>query len=320
MRNVHALTWVGVVVNVVVCFFGLVEVNDGKGPSMLIALFNIVFIGGILLQIVGLGLLLAGKRAGGVLGAVGAIAYVPIGLLAAHGFLRSRDLLYRQAYAAPPGAAVSVRTHAVPNRMDAAAVQTLAPEGVALSPASPAAAPDPGRAAPISTAAPDPAAPLWATEAESAVEAEPASIRYNFADQSGVSCLAIVVVVIGVIILIAQSRNFPTTMVLFAAIIVFKCAAIARTADLPAFAFYGDYLEFTPNMYASPLQVPYADILAVDMQHERYAKLEVRRVDGGVDSKARVDFNLIKGSERDEAREAFRQKMLELGKLKESEI
>lgn len=286
MKNVHWLTWLGLATNVLVMCAALVHINEdylyGYGMDTVSLVFSLVIMGGMLLQIIGLAMLTTGDRAGCMVGIIGAALFVPIGLICAFGFILSRNRMDQRAYEVPPSETPEARPQPVAVGLDAAAVKPLAD--------APAPAPE-------------------------SVQAKVPLVRYAFANQAWCGYLLIVMGIVGIAAISSLDGDIPGILFMTIAVAVPIIIGHTRAAKLPVFALYDDYLEFTPNLYASSLQIPYADIVSVDMKRKGAAKMEVRRPDGSIDKKVRVPFSYIRGGERDHAREQFRRKMEELRKL-----
>ena len=72
-----------------------------------------------------------------------------------------------------------------------------------------------------------------------------------------------------------------------------------------------------PASFPDPSGIPYADILEAEADSGK-AYLHIKTADGR--EKVTVQFRLIPGGERMEAREAFIAKMKELGVLRETQL
>lgn len=228
MRNVHAAAWIGLIINGIVLFFALLYINEealyyyDSGYGYLESLsasrmdgitqvFSLLFVGGFVMSLVGVIMLFMGKPVGGIIGAIGAAIYVPIGMICMFGCIQSRSRMHMKAYESPyaagtpSGGAVSSgpgRQQAVSNRMDAAAVKTLSGDYSQTGEAAAAYS-----AQPAHRSAATPGTPL---------------VAYKFADQSFWGWILIVIVIVGVAILYSMTGRIPGTL--------FVPLAAARTA------------------------------------------------------------------------------------------
>lgn len=312
MKNVHGLVCPGLVINLIVVAIWLSILTESyMDPIELV--FSLLFLGAILLQVIGLVMLIRGNRAGCTIGAIGAFLFVPIGLICAFGFICSRNLIDQHAYEIKPSGTLPDCSPPVADRLDTSMVIPGTDDPVSDSESIQTDQP-PSAARRLDTAVLTTGADSPASDSES-VETETALACYTFENGAKIGYLFIVLGIGGTVLINSTTGGSSwglLTLAVVGGVLVF---AYNRAAKLPVFALYDDYLEFTPNLYASPLHIPYTEIITVDMERKDRATMEVRRPDGSIDKKVRVVFNLIRSDERDQAREQFRRKMEELGIL-----
>lgn len=96
MRKLKRMVWAGLACNFVVLFTGSWSFGMRDGWNAGVISITVVLSFAFLLSVAGIVLLLRGKEAGGIVGAVGSAFFVPIGLICLLGCLQIRADILRE--------------------------------------------------------------------------------------------------------------------------------------------------------------------------------------------------------------------------------
>ena len=333
MEKLNGKIWVGFVINVLVALWGISDMAADGGTVA--AVFITIMAGGLLLTGAGMIMLAQGNPTGGILGAVGSAAFVPIGLICLIGCLQCRDRLRNEALAAAPG---SEETGTSTEEVSAVADAPVPPDGAAATneasttmpaAASPAAsvaacesrpAPAEAAAAPRSETVVEPADGKTAPETPAVSESvpggeEPAAEKplaaFKFADYSFVFAAATLFFLAALFVVWAQAPGLVAVVVACAA----RCLVALKQRDLYVCALYADHLDYASGIWAtSQMSVPYASIVEASVSG---SKLFLVIEKHGSRANVSISFTLIPGKHRREARAVLTDKMRELGVLRE---
>ncbi|MDL2307591.1 hypothetical protein LJC48_06165 [Desulfovibrio sp. OttesenSCG-928-C06] len=336
MSRVHPAAWVGLVINLGLMIYGINYVTDSYYLDTVDTVFLLLFIGGGLLSVAGVIMLAMGSPAGGIVGAIGSVIFVPIGMVCAIGCMISRNRMKLGHYEQTD----LQRAQEIVNRMEnTSAAKTMPLDSVSVA-LTPDAQTDAGSSAMSAQGSAgvsaQSAAVLYGVSAQSTQSADgtdPAAttdrasapgygasvfsaapkVSFPFYDQRLIFVILLVVCVVAFFVLMNSFMVIPGQLVLPMLICVFFLIMNSRVLKWSVFSFYDDYMECVPGLYASPLRINFNSIARADVTRGR-ARLHVRRPDGGED-KITVPFGFVRGALREEARTVFRAKMQELGVL-----
>ena len=282
MEKLNGKVWVGFVINVLVALWGISDMAADGGTVA--AVFSPVMAGGMLLAAGGMVMPAHGVPTGSMSGAAGSAILVPIVLICLIGCLQCRDKLRN----------VALATSAGPRPEEAAA-----PVDGEASPAAPAA---PGER----TAA------TMASDERS--EAPLAS--YDLADVSLFGWSFVVLGSILLLLVLLLKSVVPLIGAMSLGAMGLKLIIQGRRQrDKQAFSLYRTHLECCVSMSNCEMRhIPYDRIRKVERRGNRF---DLYLDDDGETEKVSFSLDLIKDSERGEAREAFEGRMRELGVLYE---
>lgn len=289
--RVHSAAWIGLGVNFL-CMIGAIYALDEEfgrpfSSDTALMVFAAVFIAGFILSLIGVLMLASGNPTGGVVGIIGSIVYVPIGMICAIGCSISRKNLMFASFDAAgnaPGAPLPPSASSDGRAFSADAHTVAQTEPVPARTGFPSA----------------PSAPVAA---------------FPFVDQRWLAGLLIAVGVVGFFIVAVHLGGRGESLVTPIVVGVILLAMQQRLRGYSVFALYADSLECMPNLWASPVRIPYAAIAEVAL-YKRKAVI-VAREPGGGSKKIGVAFGNIPGEMREDARRVLAQKMRELGVLSE---
>ena len=286
--RVHPAAWIGLGINFF-CMIGVIYAIDEEFGRLFssVVVFAAVFIAGFVLSLIGVLMLASGNPTGGIVGMIGSIVYVPIGMICAIGCSISRKNIMFASFGAT---------------------------GNAPDSPPPASAPSGGRSfsansRTVAQAEPSPARTGFPSASSAPLAAFP------FVDQRWLAGLLIAVGVAGFFIVAIHLGGRGETLITPIIVGVILFTMQQRLRGYSVFALYADSLECMPNLWASPVRVPYA-VIAEVVLHKRKAVI-IAREPGGGDKKIGVAFGNIPSEMREDARRILAQKMRELGVLTE---
>lgn len=289
--RVHPAAWIGLVINFLSMVGALYAFNEEFSTDTLTLVFSIIFIAGFALSLIGVLMLAAGNPAGGIVGIIGSVIYVPIGMICAIGCSISRK---------------NMEFASLDMNADAFEPRPASPAqyGSASFPAG-SRTQDRPDAAPLRPApgfAPRPNAPV---------------ASFPFVDYRWLGVLLIVISVIGFFIVSQHGRGGGGSVLTPAIFGIIMFVLQQRQQGFNVFSLYDDSLECVPNQWAAPVRIPYANIASVIL-YKRKAEVMVRGSDMSQrDKKIVILFGNIPGEMRDDARRVLAQKMRDLGVLTE---
>lgn len=285
--RVHPAAWIGLAINFLSMVGALYAFDERSGPDTLTLAFSIVFVAGFILSLIGVLMLAAGNPAGGIVGIIGSVIYVPIGMVCAIGCSISRKNIEFASF--DTSTAAFEPQPASPAQSGSASFPADSP----AQPRSDAALlrPAPRLNAPVAS--------------------------FPFVDYRWLGVLLVAISVVGFLIVIEYGGGGGGSVLTPAIFGIIMFVLQQRQQNFSVFALYDDSLECVPNQWASPVRIPYANIAMVIL-HKRKAEVMVRNPDiSQRDKKIIILFGNIPSEMRDDAKRVLAQKMRELGILTE---
>ena len=306
MEHINGKTWLGFVINIVVTavFYGM-GVMDGA---------TIFFGVGLLLTGVGIAMLVNGYPAGGIFGAVGSAFFVPIGIICMIGCLQSRDRLRNAALTT----AVASGSEEIVTRAEEASV---APDAPAASDGTSAT-----KEAPVMMTAAEPCAEAAAAPAASentpapeqapVTTAETPLAAYGFVDERMGGWLLVLLGIAAFFFGLSLNGQIMSGSVVCLVIGIIRIIQTQQRLDKHVCVLYRDRLECVVGLWTGDLvNIPYAAIREAECSD---SKLRLQLASGAGTSTATVYFGRFASAVRDEARTVLRDKLRELGVLREN--
>lgn len=296
MRKLKGTVWAGLACNLAVLFMGSWGFGMRDGWNAGVISITVVLSFAFLLSVAGIILLLRGKAAGGIVGAVGSAFFVPIGLICLQGCLQSRADILREGLmpAATPSA---VREQERPAE------------------AQPSAMPD--EQAEQNEKSGEQQSQKEAGEQDRATPpGEMPEAAYTFLNETGLA--------IGMLVFfsLAALGIFSGGEPIWGAVPgivlgIFKFIQTGARRRKFVYALYRDRLECVISAWSSDLTaIPYGNIREGMIRGSK-ARLVV--AEDGESRQISIPLHLVERSRRDEAVETMERKLKELGVLREDE-
>ena len=319
MSKIHPAAWIGLVINIGMAFYGLEAYGD-------MPVFPIVMFCAAGLSAVGIIMLAMGQPAGGILGAIGAALFVPIGLVCMVGCMRTRQALIKDAKSVDTNLVDAVfgdgNANAAPS-----VIRDAAGSG------TPAALSAQAVSAPVADSYPiinadwiegggqNPAASVSGQTAGPATGAgtsnpsvRPAS-DFRFKDQR-----ALMAVIFGIAIVVFVGMSATMYVDISGPILTFIVVGgisfwtQSRILSMPALALYDDHLTCVSSQaaWAGENTVMYKLIQNASINGNK-GYITAHRTDGAGTEDVKILFNAMPSDVREEAKRAFADKMRAVG-------
>ena len=283
MEKLNGKVWVGFVINVLVALWGISDMAADGGTVA--AVFSPVMAGGMLLAAGGMVMPAHGVPTGSMSGAAGSAILVPIVLICLIGCLQCRDKLRNVALATAAGPGSGPVEEPGEEKGGG-------PESPAGSDGTPA------------------------TEEAPAATAETPLAAYGFVDARGWGWTLVVVGLALLLFALYHGTKIIRGTMLSLTVGLFWLIQSQQSLGRYACILYRDHLECVYSPWKVDLvSIPYARIR--EARYSRY-RLRLLLASGDRTTKFNVYFTLLASDKRDEARAVLRDKMRELGVLREN--
>lgn len=313
MSKIHPAAWIGLVINIGIAFYGLVAYGD-------MPVFPIIMFCAAGLSGVGIVMLAMGQPVGGILGAIGAALFVPIGLVCLVGCMRTRQALIADAKNVDMNLADSVfgdgHAHSASPREAAASAGSSQAVSGPVADSYPVINADWLEGKGEAAATPGSTPVVSSTVVTDAVDrgVRPAS-DFRFKDQRAMMAVIFGVAIMVFVYMSATMRvDISGQIVTFLVVSGISFWSQSRLLAMPALALYDDHLTCVSSqaVWAGENTVVYKLIQNASIRGDK-GYITAHRTDGAGTEDVKILFNAMPSDVREEAKKAFADKMRTVG-------